>query len=122
MQESTADLASRLEQQLFEKHGPLLGGTALHEVLGFKSAAALRQAALRDQIGVKLFGIANRRGKFALTLHVARWLAECAMSSDPDASASGTDPAAGNRSRRAETPFGPKTKRSHQASSVGIGY
>lgn len=85
MHESTADLADKLEQRLFEKHGPLLGGTALYVVLGFKSAAAMRQAMQRDQIGVQLFAIPNRRGKFALTLHVAQWLAECAMAPDSDA-------------------------------------
>ena len=83
MQQSTADLALKLEQQLLEKYGPLLGGPSLYRVLGFKSAAALRQAVQRDQIRLQLFAIANRRGKFALTLHVAQWLAECCQSDEP---------------------------------------
>lgn len=86
MQQSTADLALKLEQQLLEKYGPLLGGPSLYRVLGFKSAAALRQAVQRDQIGLQLFAITNRRGKFALTLHVAQWLAECCQSDAPQVS------------------------------------
>ncbi|HEY1396758.1 hypothetical protein [Roseateles sp.] len=94
MQQSTADLALKLEQQLLEKYGPLLGGPSLYRVLGFKSAAALRQAVQRDQIRLQLFAITNRRGKFALTLHVAQWLAECCQSDAP---------AVADRSQRAAT-------------------
>ena len=121
MQESTADLATRLERQLFEKHGPLLGGSALHVVLGFKSAGALRQATLRDQIGVKLFSIANRRGKFALTLHVAQWLAECAMPGDADASVPEAGPAR-SRSRRAGSAVRVKVTGPREASGLAVGH
>ena len=119
MQETTADLASKLEQQLFEKHGPLLGGSALHVVLGFKSAAALRQATLRDQIGVKLFSITNRRGKFALTLHVARWLAECAMSGDSDLPETG---AARGRSHEPGSDVRSKGKAVTETAGIAVGH
>ncbi len=72
-----ATLANEMQQQLLAQYGPLLGGSALHQALGFSSAAAMRQAAIRNQVGVRLFSITNRRGKFALTRDVAQWLATC---------------------------------------------
>lgn len=70
-------LANEMQRQLLERYGPLLSGAALHQALGFPSAAAMRQAAIRNQVGVRLFSIPNRRGKFALTRDVAQWLANC---------------------------------------------
>lgn len=80
MSKTDATLASEMRRELLAQYGPLLGGSALHQALGFSSAASMRQAALRNQVGVRLFSINNRRGKFALTADVARWLAECAES------------------------------------------
>ena len=79
MSKTDATLASKMRQELLAQYGPLLGGSALHQALGFSSAASMRQAALRDQVGVRLFSITNRRGKFALTIDVAQWLADCAQ-------------------------------------------
>lgn len=64
-----------MEKQLLALYGPLLGGTALHQALGFPTAAALLQSELRGQVGVALFRIPNRRGRFAMTAQVAAWLA-----------------------------------------------
>lgn len=80
MSKTDATLASEMRRELLAQYGPLLGGSALHQALGFSSAASMRQAALRNQVGVRLFTITNRRGKFALTADVAQWLAECAES------------------------------------------
>jgi hypothetical protein len=80
---SQLNLRSELEHQLLGQYGPLVGGAALHKVLGFPTASALRQAETRGQVGVPLFGIANRRGKFALTSEVATWLAECRAQRPP---------------------------------------
>ena len=77
MSKPDAKLANEMQRQLLAQYGPLLGGSALHQALGFASAAAMRQAAIRNQVGVRLFTIANRRGKFALTRDVADWLAAC---------------------------------------------
>jgi len=87
MGKSDATLANEMQRQLLAQYGPLLGGSALHKALGFANAAAMRQAAIRNQVGVRLFSITNRRGKFALTRDVAQWLANCAMEAPADAPA-----------------------------------
>lgn len=91
-----------LAKEMLAQYGPLLGGAALHQALGFTCAAAMRQAVIRNQVGVRLFNIANRRGKFALTRDVAEWLASCAADAAGDSSAQGqenqaTRPAADQR-------------------------
>jgi hypothetical protein len=72
----TALLKDQLRETLLRLHGPLLGGEPLVSALGHRSAASLRQARRRGQIGVPLFTVPNRRGWFALTQDVADWLAE----------------------------------------------
>ena len=71
------DLAKELETSLHERHGPVMGGAVLYQALGLPSASALRQAVTRRQVHVRLFEMPNRRGRFALTKDVARWLAQC---------------------------------------------
>lgn len=87
MSKPDAKLANEMQRQLLAQYGPLLGGSALHQALGFASAAAMRQAAIRNQVGVRLFTIANRRGKFALTRDVADWLAACVPDAEQSPSA-----------------------------------
>ena len=82
MRKPDTTLANEMQRQMLMQYGPLLGGSALYQALGFPSAAGMRQAALRNQVGVRLFSIENRRGKFALTRDVAHWLAQCAAVSD----------------------------------------
>jgi len=85
MAKSELALANEMQQQLTARYGPLLGGSALHRALGFSSAAAMRQAAIRNQVGVRLFNITNRRGKFAWTKDVAQWLATCPADAETSA-------------------------------------
>lgn len=75
-------LRQRLEDVLFEKHGPMIGGKALYSTLGYTSASAFRQAVRRDTLPLAVFSIANRKGKFALTFDVAAWLAKQKYRSD----------------------------------------
>lgn len=56
--------------------GPLLVGEDLRRALGYRSLASLHQAIKRRTVPVPLFPIEKRRGKYALTKDVARWLAE----------------------------------------------
>ena len=65
-----------LESELTDKYGPILGGDDLRKCLGYPSMMALRQAISRGKIPVPVFTPEGRRGKFALTKDVARWLAE----------------------------------------------
>ncbi len=66
----------QLLAQLLDRYGPVIGGPDLRRVLGFPSAAALRQAALRGTLPVPVFVLPNRKGRFALTSEVSSWLQE----------------------------------------------
>lgn len=59
---------------LENQHGPLIGGENLIKILGFKTSAAFRRADRKNLLGVKIFGIKGRRGKFAYTKDVELWL------------------------------------------------
>lgn len=77
---STHEPASSLVEQLYEdlraRNGPILGGADLAQAMGYRSLAAFRQARRRGQVEVVLFTLPNRRGVFALSLDMARWLAD----------------------------------------------
>ena len=64
-----------LQAQLLAHWGPVVGGEALAQALGFPSTGALRQSIARGQLSISLFKIPGRRGRFALTKDVADWLA-----------------------------------------------
>ena len=70
-------LAQALENELFGRHGPMMGGDDLWVALGYPSREAFRQAVTRDQAPIPVFGLPQRRGKFALVKDVAAWLARC---------------------------------------------
>lgn len=69
---------------LDQAHGPLLKGEGLANALGYKNLASLRQAKKRNQVGVALFELPNRKGLYALTAEVADWLATCRLRADRD--------------------------------------
>lgn len=68
-------LTNALEQDLLDRHGPLIAGDALMTAMGYRSIEAFRQAISRGTLGVPVFAIPNRRGKYALVKDVATWLA-----------------------------------------------
>lgn len=74
---SNETLVQEIECGLTDRHGPVLGGKALHQVLGYPTAAAFRQAMLRGAVAVPIFEIPKRRGRFALARDVALWLVQC---------------------------------------------
>jgi hypothetical protein len=63
--------------------GPVIGGSELRKVLGFRSAVTFRRAIRQGKLAVKVFELEGRRGKFALTADVARWLARVSDVSTP---------------------------------------
>jgi hypothetical protein len=65
-----------LEQKLFSRFGPLIGGGDLYSALGFKSYSAFYRSKELGELGVRVFQISGRRGWFALTEDVANWLGE----------------------------------------------
>lgn len=69
--------SQELQAQMLDRYGPMIGGQDLRRVLGFPSAAAFRQAALRGTLPVPVFVLPNRKGRFALTIEVSAWLREC---------------------------------------------
>jgi len=76
----TEQLVQQLQETLIRLYGPLLASRDLWKLLGYASPAAYRQARLRQSIPVAEFEIERRRGHFALTQDVARWLAEQRLS------------------------------------------
>lgn len=67
--------ANELLNTLMVQYGPTLGGAELYAALGFKTYASFHRSRLRAELGVHVFKIPGRRGWFALTEEVAKWLA-----------------------------------------------
>lgn len=74
VERSTAWGGNDLHAQMLDRYGPLIGGRDLRRVLGFQTAAALRQAAVRGVLPIPVFAIPNRKGRFALTSEVSAWI------------------------------------------------
>lgn len=70
------DLVKAFEERLTQRHGLMLPSAALATALGYPTMRAYHQAVSRQTIPVPLFQIEHRRGRFALTRDVARWLAQ----------------------------------------------
>ena len=77
---SEATLADELERYLAHWCSVQITGRKLHQALGFENHAALRQAEVRNLVGVPLFRIEGRgKGKYARSRDVAEFLARCIM-------------------------------------------
>lgn len=63
-------------RELTRQYGPLMSGDHLRNALGYPTKEAYRQAMVRKTLPVLVFEIENRRGRFALTIDVARWLVQ----------------------------------------------
>lgn len=66
--------SSNLSDQLLTRYGPMLGGRDLYAALGFKSYAAFHRSKQLGDLGVSVFTLPGRRGWFALTADIAKWL------------------------------------------------
>lgn len=64
-----------LEAELLKAYGPLVTGDRLVQVLGYQNHQALTRAISMKKEPVSLFNIEGRKGKFAFTQDIARWLA-----------------------------------------------
>lgn len=76
-------------RMLIEKYGPLIGGEELRRALGYRTWSSFARAVRSDSLGVKVFDLPGRRGKFALTGDVASWLDRMSSST--------TDPTQGDK-------------------------
>ena len=63
-------------ESLSKKYGELIPSSDLARELGYKSTSALRQSIHKNKLGLKVFEIQNRKGKFAYAKDVATWLAK----------------------------------------------
>ncbi len=59
---------------LFGQYGPLIGGVDLVKVLGFRTSSAFNKSLREHRIGVDIFDIPGRKGKFAYSEDVATWI------------------------------------------------
>lgn len=66
--------AQSLAEDLLRTHGHVVGGEALYRLLGYGSADAFQQALRREAVGVPVFALPGRRGKFAMTRDVSAFL------------------------------------------------
>jgi len=63
-----------LEDRLTRVLGAVIGGDHLHRSLGFPTSTAFRRACERGTVGIRVFQIRGRRGRFALATDVADWI------------------------------------------------
>ena len=61
-------------ESLTRAREPLIGGARLWQTLGYSSARAFSKAVERKTVPVPTFAIPHRRGRFARTHDVVRWL------------------------------------------------
>lgn len=71
------EFAEALEKDMLVLYkSPIISNETLQVALGYSSLDALRQAIRKHRVGVPVFNIENRNGKYALVKDVARYLAE----------------------------------------------
>lgn len=68
------DRKKLLGKELAEKYGEVIGNADLRFVLGYKSFSSFNRAVRNNQVGINIFEIVGRRGKFALTKDIEVWL------------------------------------------------
>ena len=93
--------AADLERRLLRDHGELIGGTALARGLGYRTARAFQVAVKRERMPIETFTLAGRRGRFARTFELARWLASRGAAGMPE-----NEPEAQADARSADPPGG----------------
>jgi hypothetical protein len=71
---SFATTSGNLIDDLVLRFGPMIGGKDLIQALGYSNGQAFRQAVRQDRLGVRVFNLPGRQGKFALTADVATWI------------------------------------------------
>lgn len=80
---------------LVARYSPLIGGSDLRKLLGFRTAAAMQRAVRQGLMKVPVFHLEGRRGLFAITSEIAEWLlqerAKALTKSLPHPNLGGTD-------------------------------
>jgi hypothetical protein len=65
---------TEFERSLTERYGLLVGNKDLWTALSYRTPEAFRQAYGRGRLPIHVFALPGRRGKYALTRDLARWL------------------------------------------------
>lgn len=78
-------------------HGHLISVRVLHQVLGFRSYAALKQAAANGTLTIPLIYIAGRRARHAMAVDVADWLTDRWLETRQAKSPASSGPSRGRR-------------------------
>ena len=71
-----SELEKALEGDLLKLYGPVLSGESLIKSLGYVSKGAFRQSITRKTVPVHIFRMEGRRGYYALTKDVSKYLAK----------------------------------------------
>ncbi|MDP3607792.1 MAG: hypothetical protein Q8R74_01810 [Methylophilus sp.] len=61
-------------EMMEERYGPIISGVNLRTALGFNTYAAFYRSMQLEELGVKVFRLAGRKGWFAKTADVADWI------------------------------------------------
>lgn len=64
----------KITETMLRLYGPVIGGADLRKALGFRSASAFNRALRLKSINVNVFTMPGRRGRFAFTADVGKWL------------------------------------------------
>jgi hypothetical protein len=72
-----------LENQILNAYGALLDSADLARLLGYPSTDAVRTARKRGKLPVPMFKLPNRKGWFANSNEVARWLKTVSKEENP---------------------------------------
>lgn len=68
------DGLTRLRLSLHEQYGILISHKDLRVVLGYRTMSAYYRAVREGRVGVRVFNVPGRRGRFALAEEVAQWI------------------------------------------------
>ena len=72
--EVSGEVSGKLIDDLARRYGPMIGGKDLIQVLGYRNGQTFRQAVRQGRLGIRVFNLPARQGKFALTADVAAWI------------------------------------------------
>ena len=66
-----------LQSEFQNLYGPVIGGKDLMQLMGFRTKPAFRRAVRDGVLGVRVFEMPGRQGKYAMTKDVAVFISQC---------------------------------------------
>lgn len=77
-------LAETVYRDLYKTYGVMVGGSALRQLLGYPTAAAMRRSVERGTLSLPTFVLPGLKGRFALTRELAQWIVKARMQAPDD--------------------------------------